>query len=120
MRAADDDVEGNDCAARYAIGGGSSDEGGSESADAFAGAPVGLDNSGGIAMNVLVPPGGEEVFRLVVPSGSQVVIPLPEGTNVGDTVRFNLDPSQVGALPPSDVEAIVDGRYLVEPGDGDE
>ena len=120
MRAAGDDLEGNGCAARYAIGGGSSDEGGSEPSDAFAGAPVGLDNSGGIAMNVLVPPGGEEVFRLVVPSGSQVVIPLPEGTNVGDTVRFNLDPSQVGALPPSDVEAIVDGRYLVEPGDGDE
>ena len=74
---------------------------------------------GGVNVSVLVPLGGEDVFRVVAPSGSQVVVPLPPGTRAGDTVAFELSAGQLAELPASDVEALGEGRFLVEAGDGE-
>ena len=115
MRASGD--EGERCCAQYAISGASSEEGSeSEELPAIGG---GAASGQSVSVNVEVPPGGETVFRLIVPSGSQVVVPLPEGTQSGDTVGFDLSPEQIAALPDSDVLALTNGRFLVEPGDGE-
>ena len=71
-----------------------------------------------VPVQVEVPEGGEIVFRLIVPSGAQIIVPLPDGTRAGDSVEFELQPHQLAALPRSDVVAILDGRFHAEPGDG--
>ena len=107
------------CAPRYDIGGASSEEG-SDGGDAYGNcAHAGMDEDGKITVTCIVPLGGEEVFRLIVPSGSQVVVPLPEGTSAGDEVGFELDAAQLGSLPHSDHAALLDGRFHTEPGDGE-
>ena len=77
------------------------------------------DASLGIGLSVVVPAGGEHAFRVETPSGAQIVVPLPEGTAVGDTVEFELSSLQLGELPRSDLAALRDGRYVIEPGAGD-
>lgn len=115
MRAAGTEEQGC-CAPRYAIGGGSSEEGSEVSEPAGNGSSY---SGQPISVSVTVPVGGEVVFRLIVPGGSQIVVPLPEGTNAGDTVGFDLNAAQIASLPISDIEALLDGRYHVEPGDGE-
>ena len=66
-----------------------------------------------------MPPGGEYAFRVAVPSGAQIEVPLPEGTMVGDTVDFELTSLQLSELPRSDIAAMRDGRYVIEPGTGE-
>ena len=45
-----------------------------------------------------MPPGGEYAFRVAVPSGAQIEVPLPEGTMVGDAVD-ELTSLQLSELP---------------------
>ena len=78
------------------------------------------DASLGIGLSVVVPKGGEHAFRVATPSGAQIVVPLPEGTAAGDSVEFELSSLQLGELPRSDLAALRDGRYVVEPGAGDD
>ena len=80
----------------------------------------GSEALGSVVVRVDVPEGGEQVFRLVVPSGAQIVVPLPDGTRAGDAVEFELQPEQLAELPRSDVVALHDGRYYAEPGDGEQ
>ena len=82
---------------------------------------VGAALEGGVGASVIVPQGGEVVFRFNrCPSGARIVVlPLPAGTRMGDAVDFELNPGQVSAPPLSDIEAILDGRFYVEPGDGE-
>ena len=46
----------------------------------------------------------------------QVNVPVPDGTEAGETVDFELDPAQLGSLPNSDVQALRDGRFHTEGG----
>ena len=115
--------------ARYEIASGSEEEGsyggGACSEDSYGqsyddgryGPALGAGDS--IGITVSVPAGGEQVFRLAVPSGAQIIVPLPAGTYAGDSVDFELTPEQLAALPRSDVVALRDGRFHVEPGDGE-
>ena len=55
--------------------------------------PSALGGGGGggesevVRVQVEVPPGGDAVFRLIVPSGAQIIVPLPDGTRAGDSGR---------------------------------
>jgi hypothetical protein len=105
--------------ARYEIDDASSDEG----MPGPGGPPYGLQGPDGAAevvpVRVEVPEGGEAVFRLIVPSGAQIIVPLPDGTLAGDAVEFELQPHQLAALPRSDVVALIDGRFHAEAGEGE-
>ena len=105
--------------AAFGIAGPSSEDSEVAPSSGVAASGVGAALEGGVGVSVIVPQGGEVVFRLIVPSGAQIVVPLPAGTRMGDAVDFELNPGQVSALPLSDIEAILDGRFYVEPGDGE-
>lgn len=112
------------CTPRYDIGGVSSEEGSDAGEPYAAGTSSGHGghdevDGGAISLTCIVPAGGEAAFRIIVPSGSQIVVPLPEGTRAGDEVAFELDHVQMAALPRSDLAALVDGRFHIEPGDGE-
>ena len=106
--------------ARYDVAGDGSSLGSSQEGslvDAYLAGNESAD--GGVALSVIVPPGGEYAFRVAVPSGAQIEVPLPEGTMVGDTVDFELTSLQLSELPRSDIAAMRDGRYVIEPGTGE-
>jgi len=115
MRAGCDEDDAS-MAPRYAIAGASSEESDGESMPRHEPERVSGET---VSVSAVVPPGGEAVFRIIMPSGAQIVVPLPLGTHAGDAVDFELNPAQMAALPASDLEAILDGRFHVEPGDGE-
>jgi len=113
-RAARTEVEAPMCG-RYDIGGVSSEDCASE--DSYAGGDGHTCwHSSAVSVQVVVPLGGEHTFRVIMPSGAQVSVPVPEGTEAGECVNFDLNPAQLGSLPPSDVVALRDGRFVTEGG----
>lgn len=105
---------------RYDINDGSSDDEPIQGeADTYGRGADGFGASA-VSCDVVVPTGGESAFRVTVPSGAQIVVPLPDGTYAGDSVAFELTSGQLDSLPASDITALNEGRFFLKPGRADE